>query len=121
MQIDHEKAIETAKAEASTQIEAGKLSEADAKFNATILSSDAYGASVKNICIDALIGKSDMKTVKMMVALADEQNEKIKGLQIVKNQPAATPSQEHDLGDDTSLETPKMQKRRSSGGLSKCR
>lgn len=87
---EYDTAIETTKADASTQIEAGKISKADAKFAATVMQS--YGASIQSIAIDFICGESDMKTLKMVVALSDEQTEKIKSLQVQNEQPGETPA-----------------------------
>lgn len=89
---EYDVAIETTKTEASTEIEAGKLSKADAKYIATVIASGSYGDSVKNVGVDALTGESDTKTFKMVVAIADEQAEKLKSLQVQSGQPDATPS-----------------------------
>lgn len=91
-QKEYDVAIETTKTEASTEIESGKLSKADAKYIATVIASGSYGDSVKNVGVDALIGESDTKTFKMVVAIADEQAEKIKSLQVQGSQPGATPA-----------------------------
>lgn len=87
----HEQAIVDAK----TEIEAGKISGADAKYIGTILKSENYGETVKNAGVDVFIGENDMKMFKMLVALEDEQNEKFKSLKIKGNQPGQTPGQDH--------------------------
>lgn len=88
---EYDTAIETTKTEASKEIDSEKLTVADAKFIATIISSGNYGESVKSIGVDALCGESDLKTFKMVTAIADEQAEKIKSLQVQGDQPESTP------------------------------
>lgn len=106
---EHDQLIETTKIQASTEIESGKLSKADALFIGQVCTSDAYGKSVHGIGIDCYTGDSDMKIFKMVVALADEQNEKIKSLQIQKKQPKGTPGDlQNNAADDTSLESPQI-------------
>lgn len=87
---EYDTAIETTKADASTSIEAGKISKADAKFATTVMKS--YGSSVQAVATDFICGESDMKTLKMVVAIADESAEKFKSLQAQVNQPDATPA-----------------------------
>ena len=86
---EYDTAIETTKAEASTSIETGKISKADAKFAASVMKS--YGNSVQEVATDFICGDSDMKTLKMVVAISDENAEKFKSLQVQSGQPDATP------------------------------
>jgi ClpP class serine protease len=107
METEHAQAIETAKADASTAIEGNKLSKTDADFIGKILSSAEYGQSVKNCGMEVFTGENDMKMFKMVVANADEQNEKFKLLQIQKDQHNDLQGQDHaDLESATSLDSP---------------
>jgi ATP-dependent protease ClpP protease subunit len=87
---EYDAAIENAKADASTEIEAGKISKADAKFAAKVM--QTYGSSVQEVATDFICGESDIKTLKMVVAISDENKENIKSLQIQNGQPPATPA-----------------------------
>jgi ATP-dependent protease ClpP protease subunit len=111
---EHEQAIETATAEAKTELDADKLSEADARYIATIIGSEAYQGNnaVVNTGIDTFAGKNDMKNFRTVVAMADQNAEMIKSLKIKAGQPDATPADEGQgdlIGDGKSIKSPKIQ------------
>ena len=84
---DHETALTDARA----TVEAGKLTAEAVKQVGGIIGSAEYGASIKAAGIKVLTGEKDHSSFEDLVALADEQNEKIKALQIEGNQPPGTP------------------------------
>jgi len=86
-QTEHDQSLVDAK----TEVEAGKLTAAAVKSVGAIIGSIAYGASIKAAGIKVLTGEKDHGNFEDLVALADEQNEKIKSLQIAAGQPPATP------------------------------
>ena len=86
-QTEHDQSLVDAK----TEVEAGKLTAAAVKSVGAIIGSSAYGASIKAAGIKVLTGEKDHGNFEDLVALADEQNEKIKSLQIAGGQPPATP------------------------------
>lgn len=84
---DHETALTDARA----TVEAGKLTAEAVKQVGGIIGSAEYGASIKAAGIKVLTGEKDHSSFEDLVALADEQNEKIKALQIASGQPPNTP------------------------------
>lgn len=85
---DHEQALEDAR----TAVETGKLTKEQVNFVGKVISSDAYGASIKTAGIKVLSGEKDFSNYEDLVALADEQNEKFKSLKTQQNQPGGTPA-----------------------------
>jgi len=91
IQAKHEQDLTAARAE----VETGKLTKEQIKSVGSVISSDAYGASIKNAGIKVLSGEKDFGNFEDLVALADENNEKLKSMQAKANQPEKTPAEDH--------------------------
>lgn len=101
----HESAI----TDARTAVEASQLTEGEAKFLATALKSENYGDAVSDCIVDVFLGKATFQETKRMIAVADETAAKIAAAKINGNQPDPTPGNDIDAGDDTSVNSPKIQ------------
>lgn len=84
---DHETALTDARA----TVEAGKLTAETVKNVGSIISSADYKASVKNAGIKVLTGEKSFDSFQDLVAVADENKEALKALQIASGQPPNTP------------------------------
>lgn len=107
---EHEKIV----LEARTEIETGKLSKDCVKKVGDIISSDSYGASIKNAGIKVLTGEKDYSGFEDLVAHADETNEKFKALKVKDNQPPKTPAD----GDLTTTKAAEEKTKASAKSLS---
>lgn len=96
---EHDQAVVDAKKE----VETGKISALTVKSVCAVISSDAYGASIKAAGAKVLTGEKDHSNFEDLVALADESNEKFKSLSIKEKQPGKTPG-EQDLGEAATKE-----------------
>lgn len=104
---EHEKVVADATAEAKTEFDSEKTSEADARFIATIIGSKDYqgNKAVVDTGIDTFAGKNDMKNFRTVVAMADQNKEMIKSLQTQNNQPPGTPGEDHDADKTAAAKT----------------
>lgn len=93
IQAKHEEDLTLARAE----VESGKLTKETVKAVGAIIASESYGQSVKNAGIKVLTGEKDYSSFEDLVALADENNEKIKSMITSANQPPKTPAEDHEL------------------------
>lgn len=100
---------ETALADAAKAVETGKLNKTEAKFLITAVASGEYGESVNDVVVDAFSGEASYREAKRTISQADESNAKFKLLQVQSGQPESTPAGGVDAGDDTSINSPKIQ------------
>lgn len=89
---DYEKAV----ADARTEVEAGRITKEQVGFIARVLESKEYDGSLKATAVKVWTGEKDYSHFEDLVAQEDRFNEKLKSIQVKKEQPGVTKGEQHD-------------------------